>query len=288
MGFSSPSKLVSYSNNCPPASMVGPDEDVVLDRFRAYLRVIHGRQLHFTGPDRETGEVLEVTIPQANGSRYTKTGRQKIKRKLAKRLGHGRTLSVLLTLTVDPKRYTKSEAWQLIWKEYANFRRNLWKHLIRQGWKRNPMYIGVIEQHKSGFPHMHVCYPGLRYLAPKQVINGAWRMGSTYVKGGRRRGDGVMVSALGYVLKYVSKLAGWTEDGLAHLWHARARLYNISPKLKLHATPKEPKAPGWTLLKIEYTDPVLKDLARRLARLRFLYRTKQKRKEVQVLMPQRT
>jgi hypothetical protein len=167
-------------------------------------------------------------------------------------------------------------AWETIWPNYADFRRDLEKYLKQHGWKHNPRYIAVLEQHKSGYPHLHIVYPGLRYLAPKEVINKCWQMGATHVKGSRRGGPGVMVSALGYVCKYISKLSGWTEEGLAHLWHSRARLYNISPKL--YAIPKEPKAPGWVLQHIDYADPSIRDLARRVSRLRFLYR--RRRKEV--------
>jgi len=181
-----------------------------------------------------------------------------------------------LTLTIDPKRYSKAEAWETIWQEYAAFRRDLWKYLKRRGRKHSPLYVAVLEQHESGYPHMHICYPGLRFLAPKEIINNAWRMGSTHVKGSRRDGQAVMVSVLSYVLKYVTKLSGWSEVGLAHLWHAKARLYSISKNL--YAISKESKAPGWQLIKIDYVDEALRDLARHLARLRFLYR--QRRKEV--------
>jgi hypothetical protein len=272
-----PTNLDPLRSKCPPPPAQATeapldifDEDAIrIGEYRAYLRVVEGRQLRFEGPDPATGELREVTVPASSTSRYFQAGRNTIKRKLIKRLGKGRTPGVLLTLTIDPKRFTKSEAWDNIWQHYKAFRRDLWKFLKRHGWKHNPLYVAVLEQHKSGYPHMHVAYPGLRYLAPKEIINGAWRMGTTDIKGGRGRRE-VKVSPLGYVLKYIRKLSGWTEEGLAYLWASRSRLYNISPKL--YAIPKVPKAPGWTLCAIGYVDPCLSDLARRIARRRFLER----------------
>jgi hypothetical protein len=285
LGFSSsPTNLDTLRNNCPSRAAQVPEapldifdeEAMLISEYRAYVRVVDGRQLHFAGPDPATGELREVTVPASSTSRYFQAGRNKIRRKLEHRLGKGRTPGVLLTLTIDPKRFTKREAWDSIWQHYKAFRRDLWKFLKRHGWKHNPLYVAVLEQHKSGYPHMHVAYPGLRYLAPKEVINSAWQMGTTDIKGGRGRRE-VRVSPLGYVLKYIRKLSGWTEAGLAFLWGSGARLYNISPKL--YAIPQEPKAPGWTLVQIAYAGEFLRDLARRIARRRFLERAF-KRKEV--------
>ena len=80
-------------------------------------------------------------------------------------------------------------------------------------------------------------------MAPKEIINRCWKMGTTHIEGSRRGGSGVMVSALSYLLKYVTKLS------------------------------------GWTLTKIDYMDEVIRDLAHRLARLRLMYRNL-RRKEV--------
>ena len=281
---SPPTGLDPLRSKCPPPPAQDAevpldifDEDAeIVSEYRAYVRVVDSRQLQFAGPDPATGELREVTVPASSTSRYFQAGRNKIKHKLTKRLGKGRTPGVLLTLTIDPKRFTKREAWKSIWIYYKAFRRDLWKFLKRHGWKHNPLYVAVLEQHESGYPHMHVAYPSLRYLAPKEVINNAWRMGTTNIKGGRGRRE-VRVSPLGYVLKYIRKLSGWAEEGLAYLWGSGARLYNISPKL--YAIPKEPKAPGWTLVQIAYSDEIIRELARRIARRRFLERTF-KRKEV--------
>jgi hypothetical protein len=273
--FLLPSGLdLSSSTNCPSAlgaeaqsvAFEPPDENtLILGRFTDQRKVVDGRRLHFEGPDGKT-----VTVAAASLSRYAPSGRAKIKRKLAKRLAKQRVPGVMTTLTVDPKRFSKREAWESIWREYASFRRRLWKYLDHQGRTHSPMYVAVLEQHKSGYPHMHVAYPGLRYLAPKEIINSAWRMGTTHVEGGRRGVREVTVSPLGYVLKYISKLSGWTEGGLAHLWHARARLYNLSRRL--YVVPKDPPVPGWKLTKIDYVTEYARDLARRVACLRYIAR----------------
>lgn len=271
---------LSSSTNCSAAcsapeqaaAFVPPDEEAaIVSRFRDYLKVLEGRRLHFEGPDHQTGEAVTTSVAAADESRYFPAGRAKIKRRLAKRLARQHGLGLMVTHTVAQKRYTKQQAWKGIWPEYADFRLRLWKYLQQQGWSHSPMYIAVLEQTKSGYPHLHVVYPGLRYLAPKEIINSAWRMGTTNVKGGRG-GREVTVSPLGYVLKYISKLSGWTEEGLAHLWHARARLYNLSRRL--YVVPRDPRQPGWRLTKIDYATEFVKDLARRVACLRYLVRSR--------------
>jgi hypothetical protein len=269
-----PSGLVLSHTNCPPAigdaiqaaAFEPPDDDIVIvRRFRDYLTVLKARRLHFVGPEGKTGEAVTVTLEASHFSRYTPAGRAKIKRRLFKRLARQRVPGVLLTLTIDPKHYTKRQAWENTWTEWARFRQRVAKFRQRQAWIQSLAYIAVIEQHKSGYPHLHVAYPGLRYLAPKAIISSSWRMGSTHVDGGHGR-RAVTISPLQYVVKYLGKMSGWTEEGLAHLWHARARLYNLSRRL--YIVPQALPAPGWTLTKIDYATEFARYMARRVACLK--------------------
>lgn len=270
--FSLPSVPINLDALSSPLSVTPAPQDgddVILHDFRSYLTVIENRSLRFEGPDPKTGEIITVTVPSASRSRYTAAGRKRIKRMLAQRLSWQHTPGVLLTLTVNPARYTKQTAWECMWDEYAQFRKRLWKYLKARGRQHSPLYVAVIESHKSNFPHLHVAYPRLRYLAPREILNRCWKMGFVHVRGGRQRnGSEVTVSPAEYVTKYVGKLSGWSEEALSYLYYSHCRLYNISPRL--YQEPLPSPQPGWQLARVTYDTEESQRRARLIAVLRFI------------------
>lgn len=290
--LSLPSNLDLFTDNYPPSSAENElnewleameetfeprdENEVIIERFREYLIVVRSREMVFEGPDPQTDELMVRRVPSAGESRYTQAGRVKMKRKLAKRLSREREPGVMLTLTVDPKRYTKRWAWEQMWPEYAGFRKRLGKYRKRLGQRESLRYVAVLEQHKSGYPHMHIAYPGLGFLAKKEVLNRLWRMGKNHVAGGRR-GRTVTISPLGYVTKYIGKMNGWTEEGLAHLWHSGARLYNLSRRF--YEVPRPPPAPDWKLLRMRYTNDDVRSTVKRVAAIRCITRMHGKKRE---------
>jgi len=211
-------------------------EKRIVDELRRYKEMVQGRAVVLERVDLERGSVSHLVVSGATNSRYFAAGRSKIKRYLTKRIPSESKYGVLMTFTVDPKRWSKKEAYKQIWKEFKRFRDRLRKWRKRKGWRASLGYVAVVEQHKSGYPHLHIAYPGLRYLGPIELLDRWWQMGLNRVDGG-------MVNALSYVCKYVSKLAGWTEEGMAYLRDCKTRMYSISNSLYRPRNDEEPS--GW-------------------------------------------
>jgi len=160
-----------------------------------------------------------------SSSRYFEEGRKRIKKKLYKRLGKYSTDGIFMTCTIDPKQCSKAEAWAVIWKAFKGLRGALNNYRMRSmGVKRRLVYLAVVEPHKSGYPHLHVFFPGLRYLIddlPK--LDGWWGLGMVNTQRCLRS-----QSVRAYVLKYIGKMSGWSETDMAMLWFFHVRLYNMS------------------------------------------------------------
>ena len=184
---------------------------------------------------KENAEEVALIKPTWS-SRYFEDGRKRIKRKIRKRLGHRQSMrGVLLTLTYDPKKISKVKAWLEYGKHVRAFLDALNKYRARRGWKKRLGYLWVVEVMKgTGYPHLHIFFPGLKWLAPKEYLSQAWEWGFTRVEGTRT------INGASYVCKYISKLEGWNELALALLWLGKSRLYSFSRWLSL-VLPSKPK-----------------------------------------------
>jgi len=197
-------------------------EAELLSAFSAYKNKVASRGVIFEKVDSKTGAVKNLLVSGAATSRYFEAGRGFIRRKLHKRLPRESIPGCMLTLTVDPKRYTQLDAYGQIWQQFRLFRARLGSWRKRNGMKQTVQYIAVLEQTKAGYPHLHVVFPGLKYLAPKGLISSWWAMGSTNIRGPRP------CSPIHYACKYISKLKGWDNLSLASIWWTQTRLYSMS------------------------------------------------------------
>ena len=110
----------------------------------------------------------------------------------------------------------------------------------RQG-RASPKYISVIEeQSKTGYPHVHLFYPRLRWLLKKEDLQELWGVGRSRVEYGKK------VNIGGYVCKYITKMGGWSDEALAFIWKRKIRLYSYSRCFKLPAKDKKPSE--WAFL----------------------------------------
>jgi hypothetical protein len=92
-------------------------------------------------------------------------------------------------------------------------------------------YLAANEPHESGFPHLHVYCPGLRWLVKRDDLHKMdewWGLGSVRTEKELRHD-----TARDYILKYISKLDGWNEASMAMLWHFKTRIYNLSHRYYL-------------------------------------------------------
>jgi len=226
--------------------------------FDKYIKDLEGSEKLFAHIKNE-GQGLEalVVIDRVSGSRYFPEGRAKIRRKIQKRIKRKKEKGIYLVFTVDSKLYSLIEAWDHIWEFFK-----LWHDAINVYRKRNMnakgslSYVAVLEQHKSGYPHLNVFFPGLRVLVKQKdfhKITEWWQMGGP--NGVEVERERKPQSVCSYVLKYVSKMEGWSKECFAILWHYRIRLWNMS-----HSFYNEKEASGWILVDI-YKSTSLKYLA---------------------------
>lgn len=168
-------------------------------------------------------EKRAMIVSPKHKSRYFEVGRWRIARAIKKRLGRFDACpGVLLGLTYDGELLTKLEAWQRYGEDIRRFLNSLNQYRRRRGWRRLS-YLWVVEnQDGTGYPHIHIFFPKLKWLAPKDYLARLWGNGSTRVEGIRTINGGA------YVTKYIRKLKGWSEMSLSLLWLARGRLYGFS------------------------------------------------------------
>ena len=228
------------STNCDNVDMTG-----LLRDFDKYIKDLKGSEKLFAHIKNE-GQGLEalVVIDRVSGSRYFPEGRAKIRRKIQKKIKKQKERGIYLVFTVDTKEYSLIEAWDNIWENFK-----LWRDAINAYRERHMnargslCYVAVLEQHKSGYPHLNVFFPGLRVLIKQSdfhKINDWWKMGNVETQRERKP-----ESACSYVLKYISKMEGWSKECFAILWHYKIRLWNMS-----HCWYDQKKPSGWVLVGI--------------------------------------
>lgn len=169
------------------------------------------------------GSARGKVVKGSDGSRYFNEGRRRIKGKIFARLGrwlncHG----MLVSVTYDPKRISRDEAWRLVGKHRRDFlhRLNVWRR--RRGLAKLKCLAVIEPQKETLYPHVHFVFPYLKWLAPWEVIVAAWGQGRCNLA------YKDSVSPVSYVCKYVSKMSGWADLPMAYLWLYRTRVYSMS------------------------------------------------------------
>jgi hypothetical protein len=176
-------------------------------------------------------------VPGEATSRYFPEGRRRIKGRIFGRLGpYGSTNGILLTLTFDPKKISRADAWANIGKEKSRFMNhvNVWRR--RKGWVK-AKYLSVVEYQKgTGYPHIHMVFPKLRYLAELDVLTAIWGQADNSVDISPEHGLGYKDNfhVAGYICKYISKMDNWDILGMAYMWLNQTRLYHLSTDYTVH------------------------------------------------------
>jgi len=146
---------------------------------------------------------LAKLIKPADASRYFPNGRRRIKGKIFKRMGKWFNCpGLLLTLTFDPSKISRTDAWRqvgLLRREFMN-RVNRWR---RRAGMPKAKFISVLEaQSGTGYPHVHLVFPYLKFLAPLAFMTETWGQAENSVDYNVRDS----MSPVSYVCKYISKL----------------------------------------------------------------------------------
>jgi hypothetical protein len=175
-------------------------------------------------------------MPAKCRSRYFEDGRVYMSRKIRRRLGRfDRVPGLMETLTYDPKKIGKREAWARFGRDIRRFLNAVNQYRRRRGWQRLH-YLWVVEvQKETGYPHVHIFFPNLKWLAPLSIINGNWRQGRANVEAPKR----INVNCAAYVSKYMRKMRGWSDLHLALLWSGHCRMYGFSRGFSAKAERKE-------------------------------------------------
>ena len=182
-----------------------------------------------------------VIVKPCDSSRYFPGGKRKAKRNIRTRFGvHYKAPGTFVTTTYDHEQFARWEAWLRLSKDLKRFKHDITMRYKRQGLS-SPKYISVIEeQSRTGYPHVHLFYPRLKWLLIKEDVQALWGVGRTRVEYARNINIG------GYVCKYITKMGGWSDEALAFIWKHKIRLYSYSRCYKLQAVDKGPSE--WAFL----------------------------------------
>jgi hypothetical protein len=202
-------------------------------------------------------------ISRKFSSRYFDEGRKKSQRNIYKRLGSYHDSAVMVTLEYNPHKIGRYEAWANFNMHVSQFIKSLNQYLRRNNRRsgdkyRNIGFLRAVEQiphwrmvngepipNKSGgYPHIHIVFPGRRFLARIEEIENLWHYGMTQVKAYDN------MNIVGYITKYVGKMEGWSDSSLAMIWHMRKRIYSYSKRYILpnYSEPKDGKWQYWGTL----------------------------------------
>jgi hypothetical protein len=196
-------------------------------------------------------------MPASCKSRYFDDGRLNISRRIRRRLGrYGRVPGLMETLTYDPKKIGKREAWASFGKDVRRFLNAVNEYRKRRGWRRLH-YLWVVEvQPGTGYPHVHIFFPNLRWLAPVEVLSGNWRQGRANVEKPKK----IKVNCAGYVSKYLRKMRGWLDLHLALLWSGKCRMYGFSRGFSAKTEERESEWERWQIVETEHAEQLEKML----------------------------
>ena len=194
--------------------------------------------------------VLKI-VPTSCRSRYFDDGRLYMSRRIRRRLSrYEKVPGLMVTLTYDIKMIGKREAWASFGKDTRRFLNAVNQYRKRRGWRRLH-YLWVVEvQPTTGYPHVHIFFPNLRWLAPVEVINGNWREGRANVKSPKK----IEVNCAAYISKYLRKMRGWSDLHLALLWCGKSRMYGFSRGFSAKNEKRESKWQRWQVVESEHPE----------------------------------
>ena len=212
------------------------------ETFHYYMENLHHKHIVLTNPEEK-----KVSSKRASdSSRYTQAGLQKIKKKIRERLSaYKATSGVLLTLTVAGCDQTSQNyqgkslphAWKTIMEAGRAFSDELNKWRKRHGLSTIKAYIKVLEiQPGRYYPHLHIYYPGLKWLADLPALDQLWPYGIVNIK------HTDSTSPTNYITKYLSKMEGRDFMNVM-LFTFHLRMYSNSRGLRY--APKIPKDTAW-------------------------------------------
>lgn len=240
-----------------PPSFLVPNKDNVNAQLHRALGLItmwdfleyKGRvgRIHVILNQIDDPSVLKI-MPVRVKSRYFDDGRLYMSRKIRRRLGkYERVPGLMETLTYDPKKIRKQEAWASYGKDTRRFINAVNQYRRRRGWHRTH-YLWVVEvQSGTGYPHVHIFFPNLRFLAPLYILSGNWKQGRANMEKPKK----IKVNCAAYISKYLRKMRGWSDLHLALLWSGKCRMYSFSRGFSAKAEKQESEWQRWHIIETD-------------------------------------
>lgn len=218
----SPTGFIPFADNSDKAKMTH-NEFIQRYKFREYRQQLAQKRVIVSNL---VNDQLAKIVSPCDSSRYFEMGRKKIRAKIFKRLGRWFNCpGVLVTLTFDPKKITREQAWAEVGKRRSEFlnRVNRWRK--RAGYsKARSLAVLEVQTLHTGYPHVHIVFPYLRWLAPIGFMSVTWGMGVNAVDVKMRNS----LSPVTYITKYVVKMGSWDDLSLSYMWLNRTRLYSLA------------------------------------------------------------
>ena len=222
------------------------------------FEVYKGRigRTHVVLNKRDEPSVLKI-MPTSCRSRYFDDGRLYMSRRIKRRLGkYEKVPGLMETLTYDIKRVGKREAWASFGKDTRRFLNAVNQYRKRRGWRRLHCLWVVEVQPGTGYPHVHIFFPNLRWLAPLSIIKGNWRQGRSNIERPKR----IKVNCAAYISKYLRKMRDWSDLYLALLWSGKCRMYGFSRGFSAKIEKPESEWQRWQIVETEHPEQLEKGL----------------------------
>ena len=234
-----------------PSFQQALDESNMCDEFVGYCASLWGRWCLIVDEEKK----IVHPVRAISATRYSNPGRDKIKRKIKDRMGsYWCKGGVKLELTFDGrgtktgKPISRGEAWRSVNKETGRVMDDLNKVRRRKGIKSNLSYLWVLEEQAgkdgkpgTGYPHVHIVFPGLRSLMVNQnELTKLWGNGFTFVRAVYSFGPA------GYACKYITKMELFPLMQ-AYIWKYHLRLYGFSKTFKYRAACR---VYGWKFVRV--------------------------------------
>ena len=213
-------------------------ENSICDSWVWYMQGLKSKKFALVNHPEKVVKVLCAIW----GSRYHEKGQAKQKRHIKKALGHYfYKHGVMVTLTFDPKKVVRVGAWCDLGYKVRAFIDKLNKWRESKGLSKIKGFLHVNEdQPGSGYPAPHIVFPGLKYLAPHDVISKLWGYGFVKVN------VAGSVHPANYACKYITKMKG-KDFMMAMMWFFNIRTYTFSRVFKYKR--EDWVNPGWEFLK---------------------------------------
>ena len=217
---------------------VGGVENEICDAWVRYMENLRSKKFALVNENEKVVKVRRALW----SSRYHVNGQARQKRHIKKALGHYFfKRGVMLTLTFAHKRIVRVGAWSDLGYKVRAFidRVNKWRE--SRGLSKIKGFLHVNEdQPGSGYPSPHIVFPGLKYLAPHDVLEKLWGYGFVTVN------VAGSVHPANYACKYITKMKG-KDFMMAMVWLFSVRTYTFSRVFKYKG--EDWVNPGWEFLK---------------------------------------